>query len=52
MNIIKVLFVEIVSRLLMIVLAVLVLTIGLYSPGRLLYMLHNYTDPTKGCPTC
>lgn len=54
MNIIKVLFDEIVSRLLMIVLSVLVLLVGIWSPTRLLYALStlNTKENKKGCSTC
>ena len=54
MNIIKVLFDEIVSRLLMIVLSVLVLLVGIWSPTRLLYALSTFNtkENKKGCSTC
>ena len=54
MNIIKVLFDEIVSRLLMIVLSFLILLVGIWSPTRLLYALStlNTKENKKGCSTC
>lgn len=54
MNIIKVLFDEIVSRLLMIVLSVLILLVGLWSPTRLMYALStlNVKQSKKGCSSC
>ena len=54
MNVIKVLFDEIVARIAMVVLAILVLFIGLYSPDRLIYTLVLFGDNwfKKGCDRC
>ena len=55
MNIFKVMFDEIVARLLMVVLALMVLFLGLYSPDRLVYTLIKFGKEWKEykkCNTC
>ena len=55
MKFIKVMFDEIVARLLMVVLAIMVLLLGLYSPDRLFYTLIRFGKEWKeykNCNTC
>ena len=54
MKILKVIFDAFASRFAMVVLAVLVLLIGLWSPSRLMYGLStlNEDEKKKGCSTC
>ena len=54
MKIIKIIFDGIASRFVMVILAVLVLLIGLWSPSRLMYALStlNTKENKKGCSTC
>lgn len=52
MKFVKVVVDEIVSRLLMVVLSILVLLVGLYSPTRLMYAMHTYRYAKDKCSSC
>lgn len=56
MNIIKKLFEEIASRILMVILGIMVMIVGLISPWRCLYALHHikadFNNSKKTCDIC